>query len=308
MTKRPNGPHAAWPAVFVFLGLIDLGVLLALLLKGTDISLFHPKGLIAQQELRLIIVSVAVLMAIAIPALFLFYFFAWKYRETNDSAGYDPDRRHGKFFIFTIWAIPSIFMAIMGIIMWTSTHKLDPHTPISSNAKPLTVQVIALRWKWLFIYPEQHIATVNYVMLPTGKPVQFELTADEAPMSSFWIPHLSGQLYAMTGMINTLNLQADTPGDYLGSSAEINGAGFAGMKFTTHVDSPDAFNQWTESVAASYGVLDEPTYQQLLKPSENNLAAYYSSPQAGLYDKVVMKYMDSSKNDMSGMKMAGATN
>jgi len=301
MTSPKKSSRAGWPAAFVLLGLLDLGVLLAVLMRGTDIELLHPKGLIAQQEFKLIVFSVAVLLTIAIPSVFLFYYFAWKYRETNANATYDPGRKHGKYFLFSIWAIPCFFMAIMGVVMWDSTHKLDPHTPLASTAKPLTVQVIALRWKWLFIYPEQHIASVNYVEIPTGIPVQFELTADDAPMSSFWIPHLSGQLYAMTGMVNTLNLQADTAGDYQGSSAEINGAGFAGMKFTARAGTLSEFNEWVQTASQSNDVLDAAGYQEILKPSEDNPVAYYSNPEAGLYDTVVMKYMGPQTHNMAGM-------
>lgn len=293
MKKRRGKLPASWTAVFVLLGLIDLAVVMGLMLKGHDIALFHPKGLIAQDELGLIELTSAVLSAIAIPSLFLFYFFAWKYRETNPKATYDPTIRHGKRFMITIWAIPCFVMVVMSCIMWTSTQKLDPHKPIASTTKTLTVQVIALRWKWLFIYPEQRVASVNFVMLPESTPVQFELTADDAPMSSFWIPHLAGQLYAMTGHVNTLNIVTDTPGDYEGQTAEINGAGYAGMKFTARVDTQDAFNDWAKSTAQSYPNLDASAYAKLLAPSENNPQQYFNSPSDNLYDKVVMKYMGS---------------
>ena len=150
--------------------------------------------------------------------------------------------------------------------------------------------MVALRWKWLFIYPEQGIATVNYVQVPTGTPVTFELTADDAPMSSFWIPNLGGMLYAMTGHVNHLNLLAETPGDYPGSSAEINGAGFAGMKFTARATSMADFEAWVRLVKPSSEVLNAAEYERLLEPSENNPAVVYASVDRDLYDKVLMKY------------------
>jgi cytochrome o ubiquinol oxidase subunit 2 len=287
--KREKRIHPTWPIVFIFLGVLDFGIFLAYLLKGTDVEILHPTGLRAQQQFHLIEISTAVLLAIAIPSLFLFYFFAWKYRETNEKATYDPDGRHSKYLVLSIWAIPSFVMVIMACIMWTSTHKLDPHTPISAM-KPLTIEVVAMRWKWLFIYPDQNIATVNYVQIPTAMPVKFDLTADEAPMSSFWIPHLSGQLYAMTGHVNALNIRADIPGDYKGSSAEINGAGFADMKFTTRVGTQNEFDQWVQSVQSSNNDLNADAYADLLKPSESNSPKYYSNPQENLYAKVVEKY------------------
>ena len=150
-----------------------------------------------------------------------------------------------------------------------------------------------MRWKWVFIYPEQQIATVNFVNVPVGTPVTFELTADEAPMSSFWIPNLGGQLYSMTGHVNRLNLMAEEAGDYPGSSAEINGAGFAGMKFTARASQPKDFDAWVQRVKQSSDVLDAASYKSLVQPSENNPAVFYSAYDNDLYDTVVTKYMGS---------------
>ena len=238
----------------------------------------------------MMILTATVLLTIAIPTLFLFYFTAWKYRETNTKASYEPDRPRGKWFNLSAWGIPTIFMLVLATFMWSATHRLVPQKLIAANAKPITIQVVSMRWKWLFIYPEQNIATVNFVQIPVNTPIQFELTADAAPMSSFWIPNLGGQLYAMTGHINRLNLIADTPGDYTGSSAEINGAGFAGMKFMARAGSREAFDQWVQAVKRSPDVLDASTYKSVLAPSENNPPVLYSAYELNLYDKVLMKY------------------
>jgi len=275
---------------FVLFGLTDLGLLIATLLRGTDVTLFSPKGLIAQEQLRLMLFSGGVLLLIGLPTLVLLYYFAWKYRETNEKASYEPNVRRGKHFVFTIWAIPCFFMIVLGSVMWVTTHKIAPQKPITSTSKQLTIQVVAMRWKWLFIYPEQNIATVNFIQIPTGTPVRFQLTADDAPMSSFWIPHLGGQLYAMTGHVNTLNLMAVTPGDYMGRSAEINGAGFAGMQFKAHVGSQAEFNDWVQGIEQSHVPLDSAAYASLLKPSENNQYSYYSGPETNLYDSILGKY------------------
>jgi cytochrome o ubiquinol oxidase subunit II len=293
MTKHRIKFDRRWPSQIAALALVILGIVIVLFLQKTDITLFNPKGLIASEQLNLFIISAAVLLLICIPTLFFFYFFAWKYRETNEKAVYEPDARHDKYLLFSFWAVPTVFMFVLMFLMWPSTHKLDPHKAIASDSEPLTIQVIAMRWKWLFIYPEQKIATVNFIQVPTGTPLQFELTADEVPMSSFWIPHLGGQLYAMTGHINTLHLMADTPGDYPGSSAEINGSGFAGMKFMARASSEEDFDHWIDSIQKSYDGLDAAQYEKLLKPSENSPYEYYSNFEAGLYDKVVMKYMGS---------------
>lgn len=290
MTKRKKSHGGAKALGLIVLGLAGLWLLIRELLRDFDVRLFNPKGPVAEAQLDLIQLSAAVLLLVAVPTLLVLYFFAWKYRESNKKATYAPGARHGKFFVFSIWAIPSIFMLFLALVMFPATHKLEPKKAIESNVKPLTIQVVALRWKWLFIYPEQNIATVNYVQVPVGTPVRFELTADETPMSSFWIPHLGGQLYAMTGHVTRLNLMAETPGDYPGSSAEINGAGFAGMKFVARASTQEQFDQWVQTLKLTSGGLDAVEYEKLLIPSENNSVALYSSFNSGIYDKLLMKY------------------
>ncbi|HSE61257.1 MAG TPA: COX aromatic rich motif-containing protein [Candidatus Saccharimonadales bacterium] len=277
--------------LLLFLGLAAFGLILAMLLRGADFRLFNSSGAIAQEQLNLFLFSLTLLLIVAVPTVILLYFFAWKYRESNEKAEHTPNARHGgKLFVIAAWGIPTAFMLVLALVMWPATHKLEPIKPIDPGSKPLAIQVVAMRWKWLFIYPEQNIATVNLVQVPIGTQVEFTLTADEAPMSSFWIPHLGGQLYAMTGHANKLHLVADKPGNYPGSSAEINGAGFAGMKFTARASSAGDFNRWVQEVQQVGNPLDSPAYEKLVKPSENNQEAYYSMVEEGLYDKVLMKY------------------
>lgn len=281
---------SGWLVLIIFMGLIDLVLILRRLLQGNNVALFNPKGLIAQEQLSLMMYIASFLFAIGIPSVFLLYFIAWKYRETNPKATYDPSRRYGKLFNYNAWAIPGIFMLVCAFVMWPATHRLVPQKLIAADAEPLTIQVVSMRWKWLFIYPDQGIATVNFVQVPVNTPIQFELTADESPMSSFWIPNLGGQLYAMTGHVNRLNLIAETPGDYPGSSAEITGAGFSGMKFTARASNAEDFDLWVREVKQSGDMLDTAQYESVLKPSENNPAAFYAAYDNDLYDKVVMKY------------------
>lgn len=257
---------------------------------GNDIKLFNPKGPIAGEQHILLVYTAILLLIVAVPTLLLLYSVAWKYRESNHKATYDPDARHGKLLIGSMWAVPTLFMLLMAFIMWPATHKLEPRRSIASDAQPLTIQVIAMRWKWIFIYPEQNIATVNYVQLPVGTPVQFELTADETPMSSFWIPHLGSQLYAMTGHVNRLNLMADESGDYPGRSAEINGEGFADMKFIARASTNEEFDAWVKDIKSKSGNLDTEEYKNLLKPSLNNQATYYSRIDSNLFDALLIKY------------------
>lgn len=281
---------AGWILLIICLSLIDLGFVLRYVLQGQNVALFNPKGLIAREQLSLMIFTATVLLVIAVPILTLLYFTAWKYRESNTKAIHAPDVRHSKFLVPSMWLIPIAIMLVLATNMWSATHRLVPQKPINANTKPLRIQVVSMRWKWLFIYPDQKIATVNFVQVPVGTPVQFELTADAAPMSSFWIPNLGGQLYSMTGHVNRLNLMAEVPGDYPGSSAEINGAGFSGMKFTARAGNTEDFDRFVQSVKQSTDVLDTATYESVLAPSKNNPVAYYSAYESSLYDRVLMKY------------------
>ena len=286
--RKTNGnAKTGWA---ILLALVYLILLIAVLLQGQNVAVFNPKGLIASEQLKLTLLSVGIMLVIGIPTIGFLYLTAWKYRESNPKPKRDPNVGHGKLLNVVMWLLPFGFMIVLATIMWSATHRLEPQKQIASNAEPLTIQVIAQRWKWVFIYPEQKIATVNYVQIPVDTPVTFELTADEAPMSSFWIPNLGGMLYAMTGHMNTLNLMADEAGEYPGSSAEINGAGFAGMKFTASATSKEDFDIWVKSVQAYPNVLNDDEYGRLLKPSENHPEAFYTLTSEDLYAKVLMKY------------------
>lgn len=291
----------------IFLVLAVLALLVAMLLRGNNVALFNPKGAIAHDQHQLTLLVVGIMLLIAIPALFMLYFTAWKYRESNDKPKRDANAGHSKLLNASMWLAPGVIAVVLASIMWPATHKLEPQKQIAADAKPLTIQVVALRWKWLFIYPEQGIATVNYVQVPTGTPVTFELTADDAPMSSFWIPNLGGMLYAMTGHVNRLNLVADTPGEYPGSSAEINGAGFAGMKFIANATSKEEFDMWVREASLTSDLLSVGEYEKLVEPSENNPAAYYTVTDMGLYDKVLMKYMGAHNHAATESQPTGGT-
>lgn len=285
-----KGRRRNLPLWLIFLPLIDLVLLIRYFTNGKNVALFNPKGYIANEQYKLMLFSIIVLLAVAIPAIFLAYFIAWRYRETNTRAKRSTESGKNRSLVFFIWAVPTVVMIILSVVMWSASHKLHPNKTIAASTKPLTIQVITLRWKWLFLYPEQKIASVNIVHLPLNTPVTFEMTADETPMSSFWIPNLGGQLYTMTSHVNRLNLMATEAGEYTGSSAEINGPGFAGMKFTARADSEAAFNKWVEDTRKAPNSLDAETYKQLLAPSENNPAAYFSTFDASLYSRVIDKY------------------
>lgn len=289
--KKPSKQRSVLqPLLLILFGLTILAVCITYVLQGTNVALFNVKGFMASEQLKLIVLSAGLLLAVVIPTLVILYYTAWKYRESNTKAVYHPHTRNSRAYVVSIWAIPSIVMLVLAIVMVPATLRLEPRKPIASDTKPMTIQVISMRWKWVFIYPDQQIATVNFVNIPLNTPVTFELTADESPMSSFWIPNLGGQLYSMTGHVNQLNLIADTAGDYPGSSAEINGAGFAGMTFTARASEAKDFDTWVQRVKQSPEVLNEAAYKNLVKPSENNPAAFYAAYDNSLYDAVVKKY------------------
>ena len=267
---------------------LSLGMLL--FLTSCNMIVLDPKGTIGLQEKHLIVTATILMLIVVIPVIILTFVFAWKYRASNTQAKYDPEWAHNTRLEAVVWAIPCAIILVLGIITWKTTHELDPYKPLESNVKPITIQVVALDWKWLFIYPDQNIATVNFIQFPTGVPINFKITAD-APMNSFMIPQLGGQIYAMAGMQTKLHLIADEPGDYYGMSASYSGAGFSWMRFTARASSEAEFNQWVNEVKQSPNKLTVAEYQQLVKPSEKNPVTYYSSVREKLYDSIIMKFM-----------------
>jgi cytochrome o ubiquinol oxidase subunit 2 len=260
------------------------------MMHGKNMAIINPKGFVASQQHSLLLYAVVVMLILAVPTIFLIYFTAWHYRDTNKNVHHEPSMRYSKLLNVGLWLVPAAFILLLASMMIPATRRLEPKKALADRP-PLTIQVVALRWKWLFIYPDQKIATVNYVELPLNTPVQFYLTADETPMSSFWIPNIGGQLYAMTSHVNRLNLQADVAGDYPGKAAEINGAGFSGMNFVAHAVDQRVFSNWVHSMQNSSNKLDTATYQDnLLPPSENNAPAFYKLMDPTLYDQIVQKY------------------
>lgn len=258
-------------------------------LHTAAIAVLDPQGVIAAQERDLIIIASVLGLLVVIPVFIMTFLIVWKYRE-HKGARYTPEWDHNLLVESIWWGIPCLIILALSVITWTSSHRLDPFKPLASTTRPMTIQVVALPWRWLFIYPEQGIATMNYVQFPEQTPVRFEITAD-APMNSFWIPKLGGQIYAMTGMSTELHLMADGPGDYRGSSANLSGAGFAGMNFTARSSSLPEFSDWVQQVKTSSATMDVPTYNKVSQPNRNNKPSYYSWSDPGLYDAVIQKYL-----------------
>ncbi len=259
-------------------------------LQSEHAVLTHPKGIIAHRELKLMITNVLLMLVIIVPTFILLFWVVCKYRSSNAKNKDEPDESSGIFDQTLLWLGPSIVVAVMSVITWDAAHELDPSQTIKSDVAPLTVQVVAMDWKWLFIYPEQGIATVNFVQLPEHTPINFKLAADNSPMNSFWIPQLSGQIYAMSGMITQLHIMAE-PGVYTGKAAEINGAGYADMTFKVNVTARQSFDDWVKNVQQSPLQLNDSAYAELLERSIKHPIALYSNVEKELFNKIVMKYM-----------------
>lgn len=252
-------------------------------------TLLDPKGPIAAAEKHLILTAFALMLIVVIPVIVMAFAFAWKYRASNTRAIYAPKWDNSHAVEVVVWAVPAVIVLILGTLVWRSTHALTPEKPIESKAKTLTVEVVAMNWKWLFIYPEQGIAVVNRLIIPKDTPVHFRITSDTV-MTSFFIPRLGGQIYAMSGMQTNLNLLADQTGSFRGLNTQFSGEGFAGMHFETVVTAQDAFREWVAETRHGASNLDGLSLKQLELPGENVKPIYFSSVEPGLFQSILRKY------------------
>ncbi|MBF7141797.1 MULTISPECIES: ubiquinol oxidase subunit II [Pseudomonas] len=260
-----------------------------LFLSGCDWTLLNPKGQVGIDERNLILLAFALMLTVVIPVIVMALLFAWRYRASNRNATYAPEWAHSTKIEAVVWGVPLIIIAVLGYVTYVSTHHLDPYRPLDSDVKPVRIQVVALDWKWLFIYPDQGIATVNKIVFPAHTPVAFEITSD-AVMNSFFIPALGGQIYAMAGMQTKLHLIANQEGDFQGISANYSGAGFTGMSFQAQATTQAAFDSWVNEVKNSPKALDSAEYTALAKPSEKNPVALYASVPPNLFHTIIDKY------------------
>lgn len=278
----------------------------ATLLSGCDMALMDPKGQIGLEQRSLILTALGLMLIVVIPVIIMVLAFAWKYRATNANAKYTPNWAHSNKIEAVVWTVPVIIVLILATITWKTTHELDPFKPIASDVKPIQVEVISLDWKWLFVYPELGIATVNELAFPVNVPVSFSITSDTV-MNSFFIPRLGGQIYAMAGMQTKLHLIANEPGKFDGISGGYSGAGFSGMKFTAiATPTQEEFNQWVEKVRQSPKNLDTMNaFNQLAKPSEFHPVEYFSTVKPDLFREIIGKFVGKSMTmQHAGMDMS----
>lgn len=280
-------------SVIVTLAIIGATLAIFFVLKDEKTLVTHPKGIIAHSELQLIKTNILLMLCIIVPTFLFLFTIVWRSRanKAKTKTQEELDRSPGVFSELILWILPIPVVIAMSIVTWNATHELDPYQPLKSDIPPLKIQVVALDWKWLFIYPEQGIASVNFIQIPERTPIHFELAADGSPMNSFWIPQLSGQIYSMTGMITQLHIMANEAGVYEGKAAEINGRGYAHMTFTVKSTSRSDFDNWVQDIQQSPLHLTAPVYKELVKPSEKHPITLYSHVENELFHEIVMKYM-----------------
>ncbi len=252
-------------------------------------SLLDPKGPIGSQEKSLILITFALMLIVAIPVFAMVIWFSVRYRETNKKATYKPEWEGSLKIETVIWLVPLAIIGVLSYLTWVKTIDLDPYKPIASTERPLHVEVVSLDWNWLFIYPDENIASVNKLVIPEGRPVTFDLTSATV-MTSFFIPQLGSQIYAMAGMTTHLNLEADSPGTFLGENMEYSGNGYASMHFDTVSLPQSQFAAWVQTAKASPSMMTLSQFNQLNTPTLNYPVTTYSSVDPGLFDHVVHSF------------------
>ncbi len=285
-------------------------LLLALgLLGGCNWVVLNPSGDVARQQATMVEIATGLMLLIVLPVMGLIVWFAWRYRAGNDSARYEPDWNHSTQLELVIWSAPLLIIIALGAVTWVGTHLLDPYRtigrispsqPVAANARPLEVEVVALDWKWLFIYPEQKIATVNELVLPTDRPLRFRITSSSV-MNSFFVPALAGQIYAMPGMETKLHAVLNQTGSSTGFSANFSGDGFSQMRFAMRGVSSADFDHWAAGVHGGATKLDHAAYLQLEQPSEHEPARQFAQVSPDLFDAVVNLCVRPGKMCMSQM-------
>jgi cytochrome o ubiquinol oxidase subunit 2 len=273
----------------VLAGLLFLGAV-TLLSGCSTILVFNPKGPIGESERFLILTAIALMAIVVIPVFIMTFWFPRKYRASNTTSTYMPKWSYSGKIDLVMWAVPFAIVMVLAVLTWHMTHALDPYKPIPAAEKPLAIQVVSLDWKWLFIYPDQNIATVNQLMFPVKVPLSFKLTSDTV-MTSFFIPQLGSQMYAMGGMQTRLHLLADKPGIYAGQNNQISGIGYANMHFKAHAVSQEEFEAWVQKVRQSPEKLDLKRYEQLTKPNTGYYpVTYFSAVKPDLFLDILRKY------------------
>jgi cytochrome o ubiquinol oxidase subunit 2 len=273
---------------FILAGLSSLS---ASFLGGCgQMLLLTPKGPVGLTERFVIVTAFVLMLIVVVPVIVMAFWFPLKYRAANTRAPYMPKWSHSGKIDLVVWLVPAAIVAALGTLAWITTHQLDPYRPIDPEVKPISIDAVAMDWKWLFIYPEQQIATVNQIVFPANVPLSFRITSDTV-MSSFFIPQLGSQIYAMPGNLSRLYLKANVPGVFAGQNQQFSGSGYAGMHFEAIATSPEAFAAWVQKARQSPERLDSARLSALRRPSENSPVQLYSGVDPDLLVRIIQAHM-----------------
>ena len=273
---------------------------LLLLLSSCQLDVLNPQGFVGLSEKTILIDSVIIMLAIVVPTIAATLGFAWWFRASNARAVYLPDWAHSGRIELIVWAIPLLVIMLLGGVAWIGSHELDPSVPVESKNAPLNVQVVSLDWKWLFIYPDQHVASVNTLAIPAGVPIHLTLTSGSV-MNAFFVPQLGSMIYTMNHMADQLNLIADKPGDFRGLSSHYSGDGFSDMHFEVHAMTGEAFNSWVAAARGTGQALDTASYTALEKQSQNVAPFTFRDAEPGLFQKIVTQAVPPAAGPQTGV-------
>ncbi|MBH1511018.1 ubiquinol oxidase subunit II [Stenotrophomonas maltophilia] len=264
-------------------------------LSGCDWVLLDSKGMVGLAQRDLILICIGLMLIVVIPAIVLTFVFAWRFRAGSTKAKYTPEWSHSTKVEIVVWGVPLLIIAGLAVIVWKSTHELDPYKPLDVAGEPLHVDVIATDWKWVFVYPDLGIATVNQLNFPANRPLAFNITSNST-MNTFFIPQLGGQIYAMAGMRTQLHLIANEPGQFRGMSGNYSGHGFSNMKFIATASSNEEFERWVAEVRSAPQALDFNQFKALAAPSKNAPVQHFSSVEPLLFKKVIDQFIGVGEN------------
>jgi cytochrome o ubiquinol oxidase subunit 2 len=275
------------------------GVVAPILLTACQPAVLDPQGPIGLANKEILIGSLAIMLAIVVPTIAAALGFAWWFRASNTRAVYLPEWAYSGRIELIVWSIPLLVISLLGGVAWIGSHQLDPARPLESDVPPLRIQAVSLDWKWLFIYPDQGVATVNQLVVPAGVPLHFSLTSGSV-MSAFFVPQLGSMIYTMNGMTTQLHLQADAPGTFLGLSSHFNGDGFPGMHFSVQAVPADKFTAWVDTTRNTGAALDAAGYTELAKQSMNVAPSTFRGVDPHLFHQIVTQQLPPGPGPQAG--------
>jgi cytochrome o ubiquinol oxidase subunit 2 len=276
-----------------------IAIVAPIALTACQPAVLDPQGIVGIAEKTLMIDSLVIMLAIVLPTMAATVAFAWWYRASNTRARYLPNFVYSGQLELLVWAVPILVIMLLGGVIWIGSHELDPARPLASKAPPLEVQVVSLDWKWLFIYPNQQVASVNQLTVPVGVPIHFSLTSASV-MNAFFVPQLGSMIYAMNGMTTQLNLQADTPGTFRGLSTHFSGDGFSGMHFTVHAVPPQQFSAWIDATRSAGPNLDRASYTDLARQSIEVAPFTYRAVAPDLFQQIAAQVVPPAPGPQAG--------